>query len=52
MDVSNGRGLEQSREDGLAVLALAKPPRVPVLSQLALRPVAPRPAKDAQSSVL
>jgi enoyl-CoA hydratase/carnithine racemase len=27
MDVSNGRGLEQSREDGLAVLALAKPPR-------------------------
>jgi enoyl-CoA hydratase/carnithine racemase len=27
MDVSNGHGLERSREDGLAVLALAKPPR-------------------------
>jgi enoyl-CoA hydratase/carnithine racemase len=27
MERSNGHGLEQSREDGLAVLALAKPPR-------------------------
>jgi enoyl-CoA hydratase/carnithine racemase len=27
MDVSNGHGLQQSREDGLAVLALTRPPR-------------------------